>query len=170
MDKKDLLTRLKPLPGFVDIQPFGSAWAVWVESKTLVEFARALKEEAGLELDWLENLSVSQIEEALLLTYFLRRHVGRAQLVLRATVLPQTEGARVRVPSVSELWPEAAAYERAAGELFGIDFNGLPPLASGTAILPEGWEGYPMRKAYAFPAEVDGVPHVRQVGRTEAKA
>lgn len=62
-------------------------------------------------------------------------------------------GLKVRVPgdnpaveSVVTVWPGANAFEREVFDLFGIRFEGHPDLRR--IVLPEEWEGHPLRKDY----------------------
>ncbi len=50
------------------------------------------------------------------------------------------------VPSVSSVWRTADWHEREAYDLMGIYFEGHPDLRR--ILLPEDWEGYPLRKDY----------------------
>jgi NADH-quinone oxidoreductase subunit C len=44
-------------------------------------------------------------------------------------------------------------HERETWELFGVHFEGHPHLAR--LLLPDWFEGYPMRKDYVLPARVE---------------
>ncbi len=53
-------------------------------------------------------------------------------------------------PAVDSLWdlyPGAEAMEREAFDMFGIAFLGHPDLTR--ILMPEDWEGYPLRKDYS---------------------
>lgn len=69
------------------------------------------------------------------------------------------------IPSVAEVWHAADWHEREAYDMFGIVFTGHPDSvtdAGGThprrILLPEDWEGFPLRKDYVFPREYHGIP------------
>lgn len=51
------------------------------------------------------------------------------------------------VKSVSSVYPCADWYEREVFDLFGVIFANHPDLQR--LLMPEGWEGYPLRKDYA---------------------
>ncbi|WP_298336784.1 NADH-quinone oxidoreductase subunit C [Ferrimicrobium sp.] len=50
------------------------------------------------------------------------------------------------VPSIFSLYPGAEAMEREVFDLFGIRFADHPDLTR--ILLPEDWEGHPLRKDY----------------------
>jgi len=64
----------------------------------------------------------------------------------RVRIKAPLEAERPEVPSLTELWPSAAWYEREAYDLFGIGFEGHPDLKR--ILLPHDWEGHPLRKDY----------------------
>ncbi|WP_308379381.1 NADH-quinone oxidoreductase subunit C [Parapedobacter tibetensis] len=50
------------------------------------------------------------------------------------------------VPSVTGVWRTADWHEREAYDLMGVFFDGHPDLRR--ILLPDDWEGYPLRKDY----------------------
>ncbi len=64
--------------------------------------------------------------------------------------------AKPQIPSVMDLWPAADWHEREAYDLMGIVFTGHADLRR--ILLPEDWEGHPLRKDYVFPRQYHGIP------------
>ncbi len=60
------------------------------------------------------------------------------------------------IPSVMDLWPAADWHEREAFDMYGIIFDGHTDLRR--ILLPEDWDGYPLRKDYTFPRDFHGIP------------
>lgn len=61
------------------------------------------------------------------------------------------------LPSITTLWRGAAWHERETHEMFGIEFTGFDDgsrLGVRPLLLPEGFEGNPLRKSFVLAARV----------------
>jgi len=73
-------------------------------------------------------------------------HEQKARTRLRIQV-PEVDPT---VASIVDLHPGADALEREVFDMFGITFEGHPDLTR--ILMPEDWDGYPLRKDYAVGA------------------
>ncbi len=95
-------------------------------------------------LDYMErvlptNLSPQRFEIVLnLLSHGLAR---------RVKVRVQVESDSPHLPSVVDLYPGVENMEREAFDMFGIVFDSHPDMTR--ILMPEGWEGHPLRKDYS---------------------
>ena len=80
------------------------------------------------------------------MTYLLLNPGGAGKTAARLRLKVRVSGTDPRLPTLSEVWPAANWAEREAFDLFGILFDGHPDLRR--ILMPEDWEGYPMRKDY----------------------
>lgn len=74
--------------------------------------------------------------------------VEESRLVTIVTALDDDDP---EVATLSEFYPGALWPERELMEMFGVTVQGHPDPRN--LLLPEGWEGYPLRKDYAYPAQ-----------------
>jgi len=82
------------------------------------------------------------------------RREKRFDLVAVLYSFPHNTRLRLKIPvasnerpaSLVNVWPTANWLEREIFDMFGIEFAGHPGLKR--ILLPEGWQGYPLRKDY----------------------
>ncbi len=165
MESAALLSKVNQIAGkwVLERQKFGRSGdvCVWIESRSLAAFARAIRSDSELSLDWLECLTAMHLDGAIVLSFFVRSFRDGHQLVFRATVTPKKPQDEVELPSVSSIWPMAESFEAEISDLFGVIFvdEDGKPRPRHKSLLPEGWRGFPLRKDYIFPTEVYGIQH-----------
>jgi NADH-quinone oxidoreductase subunit C len=102
-----------------------------------------LRDDSRMNFNYLSCLSgVDCSKKYLSAVYHLASTVNRNKVVLKARCTKENP----HIQSVSMVWRTADWHEREAYDLFGIIFDGHPDLRR--ILLPEDWEGYPLRKGY----------------------
>ena len=64
----------------------------------------------------------------------------------RVRLKSRLDGSSAAIESVTSVWPAANHYEREVFDLFGVRFTGHPNLKR--IMMPDDWEGHPLRKDY----------------------
>lgn len=117
-----------------------------VESGQWLERARALREEGWwlADLTALDRLHLNASDDPnrFDVVVQLLDHSRRERLSIHV----RAEGESPTVPSVVKIWPNARFHEREAFDLMGINFEGHDDLTR--IMLPDEWEGHPLRKDY----------------------
>jgi NADH-quinone oxidoreductase subunit C len=94
--------------------------------------------------------------------------------VRRLLLRTRVPDADLRLPSLTSVWPGVAWHERETFEMFGVTFDGfddgsgdwLRPL-----LLPDGFEGTPLRKAFVLAARASKPwPGAKEPGESDAHA
>jgi NADH-quinone oxidoreductase subunit C len=118
---------------------------IYVERDSLREVCALLRDDPACPFNFLSDLTCVDWYPA----------EPRFEVVYHLLSIPKKERVRlkVRVPSaspavesVTSVWPGANFFEREVFDLFGIRFSGHPYLRR--ILMPEDWEGHPLRKDY----------------------
>ncbi len=127
---------------------------VIVEASAIADIGNWLRDESDLAFDTLHCLSVVDYpkEEKMQVVYHLSSLKRRHWIVLK--VETPREGAKV--PTVERVWRTANWHEREAYDLFGVWFEGHSDPRR--ILLPDDWEGHPMKKDWEWPEEWHGIP------------
>lgn len=111
-----------------------------------------LRDEESLQFDNLSCLSgLDYDKDNLAVVYHLYSYVHHHKLVVKV-VVPKSNPV---VKTVSDVWAAADWHEREAYDLVGMTFEGHPDLRR--ILLPEDWEGHPLRKDYKVPEFYKGM-------------
>ena len=124
---------------------------VKVEPAGLLSLLKLCKEDAELSFDCLNNQTGIHVEEQIQLYYVLYSYTHHHELIVTCAVSLEAPSA----PSVTSLWGGADWLERETYDLLGVLFEGHPNLAR--IMLPEDWDGHPLRKDYVAPEEYQGI-------------
>jgi NADH-quinone oxidoreductase subunit C len=136
-----------------------------VKRERIVDVCRFLKTEPGLEFDFLEDLTAvdwpkkNLVEVVYHLLSFSHRHTF--------VVKVEADRAAPTVPTVCVVWKGANWFAREVYDLFGVDFAGHPDLRR--IMLPDDWNGHPLRKDYQEAGGYHGISNVRENPLVELK-
>jgi len=122
--------------------------SILIAPSAIADVCQYLVETDTLRFDSLMCLSGVDLgvkEEVFSIVYHLHSISHRHNVVLKASV-PKTDA---YLPTVSHIWKTADWHERETYDLYGILFEGHTDLRR--ILLPDDWEGYPLRKDYQEP-------------------
>jgi len=147
--------------------------AAWVAAATV------LRDEVGLDfIDWLSAVDQPDADPPGLdvVLHVVGSHsggtgAGRLRRVLLRTRVANADG---HVDSLTAVWPGVAWHERETFEMFGLEFDGFDD-GSGRPLrpllLPEGFEGNPLRKSFVLAARVSKPwPGAKEPGESDTHA
>jgi NADH-quinone oxidoreductase subunit C len=149
---------------------------LWAQALT------AARDALGLDmLDWLSAVDEPDAEPARvdLLVHLVDSRSGgeraaQAGGIVRLLLRTRLPADDLTVASATGVWPGAAWHERETHEMFGVEFTdfedgtgmGLRPL-----LLPDGFEGTPLRKSFVLAARASKPwPGAKEPGESDAHA
>jgi len=159
MDIQELFSRVKAGFGENGIELLADLPqpALRVAREVLVALARFLKEDPELRFEMLTSLAGVDLPDGVLRTsYHLYSFERDFILPLHVDVTREDPA----TPTVSGVWPSADWYERESWDLLGIVYEGHPDLRR--IMLPDDWEGHPLRKDYKEKDAYHGIPTQRE--------
>ncbi len=141
---RDLLRQR--FPDHLIVEDLDNHDALVVPREIYLEVAELLRTDEELDFDYLEFETCSDMPPDLLnfVAYF--RSLGKGH---RVALKVKLDRARPSLPSLVGLWANADWNEREIFDLFGVVFHGHPDLRR--LMMPEDWEGHPLRKDYLHP-------------------
>jgi NADH-quinone oxidoreductase subunit C len=130
------------------VKSFHNETTLLVRPDDLIRICRHLKEDPGLLYDFLSDLTAVDRfgnHPRFEVVY----HLYSLQYKWRIRLKVHVEEGEA-APSVTSVWGAANWHEREVFDMFGIRFEGHPDLRR--ILMPEGWEGFPLRKDYPVQA------------------
>jgi NADH-quinone oxidoreductase subunit C len=146
-----ILTRLKEKfpDSILEVNEFRNELTLVVRKEDLVSICTFLRDDPELCLNFLSCLCGVDYPE----------RKPRFDVVYELYSINKNHRIRLKVkvdenesvPSVTAMWSTANWHEREVFDLFGISFDGHPDLRR--ILMPDDWEGYPLRKDYPLTKE-----------------
>lgn len=130
----------------LDVREFRGQVSVTLKKERILDIFRYLHDDPDLFLDYLVDVCgadyLGKKEKRFEVVYHLYSIKHRHAMRIKAEVADE----KPSIDSVMSIWAGANWHEREAYDMYGIIFIGHPDLRR--ILLPEDWEGYPLRKDY----------------------
>jgi NADH-quinone oxidoreductase subunit C len=158
MTPLDIYARVKErFPGKVlEVIEKGPDPFIVVDPAALVDVCQFLHEDAETSFDCLSNQSGVDYKDRIEVVYHLFSYSKRHQAVLKVKLPRETP----QVHTLESIWKSANWMEREIFDLLGVNFEGHSDLRR--LLMPEDWEGHPLRKDFVEPKEYHGISTVRE--------
>ena len=115
---------------------------LFVSSDNWIELSTLLKNASDLDFDYLMCIPSLDLENNQLgLAYNIHSTKNKISIEFKLLFNQETT-----IPSVESLWKTANWHEREAFDMMGIKFLNHPDMKR--ILLPQDWEGHPLRKDY----------------------
>jgi len=116
--------------------------------RTVIE---TLRHDPGLRFETLMNHLGAEVPDGYVLIYNLHSRVLGQKATVKTKLPPEAPEA----DSLEPVFPGIGWFERETYDLLGIRFRGNRNLKR--LLLPDDWEGHPLRKDYVFPENYRGI-------------
>jgi NADH-quinone oxidoreductase subunit C len=154
MEPLEIANRLKEkfLSEIVSVKEFRDQAFVTVKKDRIADICRFLYGDPDIHMHFLADLcgaDYPEREDRFEVVYNLYSIKYNHRIIIKALV-PEND---LTIDSVVPVWRGADWHEREACDMYGIVFNGHPDLRR--ILMPEDWEGYPLRKDYPLKGDKD---------------
>jgi NADH-quinone oxidoreductase subunit C len=116
---------------------------LWVRPESILDVVKFLRDEPGLEFNYLNAISAVDSIEYFDVVYHLTSLEHNHSAVIKARVYGREDPT---ISSVVSVWQGADFQEREIWDLMGIRFDGHPNMKR--IMLWEGFQGHPLRKDF----------------------
>jgi NADH-quinone oxidoreductase subunit C len=150
------LTQLKDRPAVARLTAWNSGavqgakfdrneLSIYLERAFIREACAVLRLDPAASFNFLSDITCVDLhpsEPRFEVCYHLLSHTRKERVRLKVKL----SGNDASVESITSVWPAANFFEREIFDLFGIRFLNHPNLRR--ILMPEDWEGHPLRKDY----------------------
>jgi NADH:ubiquinone oxidoreductase subunit C len=148
MTREELQTSIAELASGATWDEGGQWPVVNILPEAWPELARTLKSDPLFAFDYLFCVTGVDWKSHLTVVYHLTSLRFRHTLVVKVKL----DRAKPQVGTVCDIWRTAELHEREIRELFGVEFLHHPDPRN--LILPDVWDGFPLRKDYEDPVNM----------------
>ncbi len=136
----------------LDVSSFRDQVSLTLKRDKIIDICRFLHDDPDISMAYLSDLcGVDYPKRRLRFEVVYNLFSLKYRSMIRLKVLVPEEDPSI--DSVVTVWSGANWHEREACDMFGIVFNGHPDLRR--ILMPEDWEGYPLRKDYPLKGPED---------------
>jgi NADH-quinone oxidoreductase subunit C len=161
MTAEDILARLQSAlpdsPFQIQSGEAGDRW-ILIPAADVVPVFIHLRDK--LSLTYLVTLAGVDYSSNLGVVYVVRSLEKKDEIVIKALL----DKENAKIDTVSHIYGVADWFEREAFDLLGITFLKHPDLRR--LMMPNDWEGHPLRKDYKYPTEYHGISCTRPDSHT----
>ena len=154
MNSAEIIALLKETFGdrILDAKADGTnPWSV-VEPSAIVDVSLFLRDDPRLKMNHLELLGGVDYKDRIEVVYV----VTSLELGHRHTLKCRLPRENPSIRTVESVWAVANWHERETYDMFGVTFEGHSDHRR--ILLPDDWEGYPLRKDYKAPKTYRDMP------------
>lgn len=148
MLKEDLKLKLAEILPTIIFEEGGEWLNAFIPPEELVSFAEQLRYTEGLDFDYLFCLTCIDWKTHFTMVYHFSSTIHRHNMVVKAKI----DRTNPEIETVSDIWRTAEMLEREVYDLFGVKFLHHPDLRR--LIMPDDWEGWPLRKDFEDPVNM----------------
>ncbi len=149
MNNAEILAGIQAkFPGVQEIakpegQTRGTELYISVPAAELVSVSQHLRYDPPLSFDYLSFVTSIDWKTHFEIVYYLVSTLHQHKLVIKVRIDDRTNP---ELPSIAKIWPTADWQEREVFDMMGVRFAGHYNMRR--ILLPDDWEGYPLRKDY----------------------
>ncbi len=132
----DAVLETKDVAGILNVQ---------IAASSLLPICEKLHSDPELGFDYLADVTAIDWQDRIEVVYQLTNLAKNVRIALRADL----DREKPEIDSLVSIWKGADFQEREEYDLMGVVFKGHPDLRR--ILLPDDWEGYPLRKDYVIP-------------------